>query len=207
MADTIPALLPLSVLEAVQNIDTPADDGLGALADELASKRLGMSATVAAQASRYRELVDSGTGVDREEALAVFRLVGRRADAALVFDDAGRRAARHAAHQRGGLNRATGAILPGRAGQRSRLQAVQRLSRRWLLLPTEPAGELVRAVAQDTLPLAARPDGVGCRFYTAALGELLRQVAGIEGAIVHEACRGKGDSRCIWRAERAEGYE
>ena len=49
MLSSVPALLPLSLLEAVQNIDTPADDGLGALQEELASKRLGLSPTVAAQ--------------------------------------------------------------------------------------------------------------------------------------------------------------
>ena len=84
----VPALMPLSVLEAVQNIDTPQDDGLGALEDELASKRLGLSATVAAQVARYRDQVKSGGEVSDDEALAVFRLVGRRPDAALVYADA-----------------------------------------------------------------------------------------------------------------------
>src|SRR4051812_39212469 len=110
----VPALIPLSLLEAVQNIDTPPDDGLGALTDELASKRLGLSPTVAAQVARYRNQL---TGeVDEEEAIAVFRLVGRRPDAALVFADAGRRAARYAARRRGATARAMIAAAPGRAG-------------------------------------------------------------------------------------------
>ena len=97
----VPALLPLSILEAIQNIDTPQDDGLGALEDELASKRLGLSPTVAAQVARYRDQVKSGGEVPDDEALAVFRLVGRRPDAALVYADAGRRAARYAAKRLG----------------------------------------------------------------------------------------------------------
>jgi hypothetical protein len=35
----------------------------------------------------------------------------------------------------------------------------------------------------------------------------LRLVGGVEGAMVHEACCGRGDRRCIWRGTRAEGYE
>ena len=83
----VPALIPLSLLEAVQNIDTPPDDGLGALAEELAAKRLGLSHTVAAQVGRYREQVSAGGEVSEDEATAVFRLVGRRPDAACGVSD------------------------------------------------------------------------------------------------------------------------
>lgn len=207
MADTVPALLPLSVLEAVQNIDTPADDGLGALEHELAAKRLGLSATVTAQIGRYRVQAGHGGDVDREEALAVFRLVGRRPDAELVYADAGRRAARHAARHLSTTARAIGAVAPGKLGRGARLRSASRLARRWLQIDAEPSGDLLRAEAAASLALAAREDGVGCRFYTAALGELLRLVARIEGAMDHEACQSRGDRRCVWRAERAEGYE
>ncbi len=207
MTDTVPALLPLAVLEAVQNIDTPADDGLGALEHELAAKRLGLSTTVAAQIARYRAQAARGAGVDRDEALAVFRLVGRRPDAELVYADAGRRAARHAVRERGAASRAVGAVTPGRLGRSARLRAASALARRWLLIEMHPVDGLLRAEATDSLPFAARDDGAGCRFYTAGLGELLRLVAGIEGAMDHEACRGRGDRRCVWRAERAQGYD
>ena len=129
----VPALLPLSILEAIQNIDTPQDDGLGALEDELASKRLGLSPTVAAQVARYREQVKSGGEVPDDEALAVFRLVGRRPDAALVYADAGRRAARYAAKRLGRGTRGMIAAIPGRAGVALALRAAARLGRRWLL--------------------------------------------------------------------------
>lgn len=207
MTDTVPALLPLAVLEAVQNIDTPADDGLGALEHELAAKRLGLSTTVAAQVARYRERVARGGEVDRDEALAVFRLVGRRPDAELVYADAGRRAARHAARERGVASRAVAAVVPGRLGRAARLRSASALARRWLLVDMQPSGGLVRAVADDSLALAAREDGAGCRFYTAGLGELLRLVGQVEGVMDHEACRGRGDRRCVWRAERAAGYD
>src|SRR5437867_6310042 len=40
------SIVPLAVLEAVRNLDTPVEDGLSEFAEELLSKRLGLSATV-----------------------------------------------------------------------------------------------------------------------------------------------------------------
>ncbi len=207
MTSPVPAILPLALLEAVQNIDTPPDDGLGALEDELAAKRLGLSPTVAAQIKRYRDQADSGGEVDREEALAVFRLVGRRPDADLVYADAGRRAARYAARERGGGNKALAAVSPGKLGASVRFRAAGRLAQRWLLVELRAPGGVPRAETEDTLALLAREDGLGCRFHGSALGELLRLVVGYEGVVVHESCRARGDARCFWRAEQAEGYE
>jgi hypothetical protein len=207
MLPTVPALLPLSVLEAVQNIDTPQDDGLGALEDELAGKRLGLSATVAAQVVRYREQVRAGGEVSDEEALAVFRLVGRRPDAALVYADAGRRAARYSAKRLGTGSRALIAAAPGRAGVTLALRASARLGRRWLLADLHVSEGTIRCEMADSLGFRARDDGTGCHFYTAAIAELLRQVGDLEWTVLHELCRGRGDRRCLWRAMRAEGYE
>lgn len=201
-------MLPLVLLEAVQNIDTPPDDGLGALEHELAAKRFGLSPTLAARIRRYREQADDGDEVDREDALAIFRLVGRRPDAELVFADAGRRAARFAAREQGNGARALAAVSPGKLAGSVRMRAAAGLAERWLLIELRRAEDGPRAEAGGSSPaLAAGPSGVGCTFYTAALGELLRLVAGFEGVMVHEACRTRGDARCIWRAERASGYE
>ena len=205
MSPTVPALIPLALLEAVQNIDTPPDDGLGALADELAAKRLGLSPTVAAQVARYREQVAGEVG--DEEATAVFRLVGRRPDAALVFADAGRRAARYAARRRGTASRAMIATAPGRAGVALALRATSRLAQRWLLADLVVSDGTLRCEMSDSPALRARDDGVACQFYTAAFAELLRQVGKLEWAVVHEMCLGRGNGRCVWRAMRAEGYE
>jgi bacteriochlorophyll 4-vinyl reductase len=205
MPSPVPALIPLSLLEAVQNIDTPPDDGLGALAEELAAKRLGLSKTVAAQVGRYRERLAGE--VDAEEAVAVFRLVGRRPDAALVYADAGRRAARYAAKRLGTANRAMIAVAPGRLGTSIALRNTARLSERWLLADLVVSEGTLRCEMADSPALRAREDGAACQFYTAAFAELLRQVGKLEWSVVHELCIGRGDRRCIWRAMRAEGYE
>jgi hypothetical protein len=201
-------MLPLVLLEAMQNIDTPPDDGLGALEHELAAKRLGLSPTLAAQIRRYREQAEDGDEVGRDDVEAIFRLIGRRPDAELVFADAGRRAARFAAREQGGGSRALAAVSPGRLAISVRMRTASSLAARWLLIELRRTDEGPRAEAGGaSLALAAGPSGVGCAFYTAALGELLRLVAQFEGVMVHEACRTRGDARCIWRAERASGYE
>jgi hypothetical protein len=203
----VPALIPLALLEAVQNIDTPPDDGLGALVDELAAKRLGLSPTVAAQAARYRDGMGGGSAVAEAEAVAVFRLVGRRPDALLVYADAGRRAARFAARRLGVVQRASIAAAPGRAGVALALRATARLARRWLLADLSVSEASLRCAMDDTLGLRAREDGAGCQFYTAAFAELLRQVGDLEWNVTHETCIGRGDRHCVWRAMRTEGLE
>lgn len=208
MLAPIPAILPLALLEAVQNIDTPADDGLGALQDELAAKRLGLSPTVAAQVARYRERASSGGDIAGDEVMAVFRLVGRRPDAGLVYADAGRRAARYAAREQGLGSKLLRRIAPGRRARRALgLRAACRLSNRWLRADLRPSEALARCEMSDSLVLQAREDGTGCLFYTAALAELIRLVAGIEGAMVHDSCRGRGNRSCVWLAAQVEGYE
>jgi hypothetical protein len=90
-AGAVPPIVPLSLLEALRNLDTPVEDGLDELAGEIVSKRLGLSSTVAAQIQRYQYALRRGGRVPLDECVAVFRLVSRRPDAALVFADAGGR--------------------------------------------------------------------------------------------------------------------
>ncbi len=207
MPTNVPALIPLSLLEAVQNIDTPADDGLGALQEELVAKRLGLSPTVAAQIKRYRDQVGHGGDVAEDEALAVFRLVGRRGDAALVYADAGRRAARYAARELSVVTRAALAVLPGRIRRSLGISAAGNLSRRWLLTDLRRSESGARSESIRSLTAAARDDGAACQFYTAALAELLRTVARLEWSVDHLTCRGRGDPLCVWRAAPPGSYE
>src|SRR3954471_460063 len=90
------SIVPLAVLEAVKNLDTPVEDGLTEFADELLVKRLGLSPTVQMQLTEFEQLVRKDARVEPSHVEALLRLVGRRPDADLVFADAGRRAARRA---------------------------------------------------------------------------------------------------------------
>jgi hypothetical protein len=57
MLATVDALLPLSLLEAVRNVDTPEGVLEAEFVDELRNKRFGLSDTVYTQIKRYTEAV------------------------------------------------------------------------------------------------------------------------------------------------------
>jgi hypothetical protein len=202
----VPAIIPLSLLEAIRNLDTPVEDGLEELAEEIVVRRLGLSPTVAAQIQRYRHAADKDDAIDQDEVVSVLRLVGRRADAPLVFADAGRRAARYAARSRGSA-RALARMSPAGMGRRIALRTVARLSRDIFggnLLAQSQGSEVSMP---DPLSILAIPDGAACAFYGAAYGELLRGLTAFEGAMLHEECRSRGGQACIWRSAPAEVYE
>ena len=182
------SIVPLAVLEAVKNLDTPVEDGLSEFADELLVKRLGLSPTVQMQLTEFEELVRKDARVEPSHVEALLRLVGRRPDADLVFADAGRRAARRAVKRMSGLFR-----MFGHAGARRAARAV-------LGAELEFEHRLPVARVNDSIAIQATPDGAACGFYGAGLVELLRLLVGYEGAMLHVACRARGGSGCEWRA-------
>ncbi len=203
----VPALIPLSLFEAIRNLDTPVEDGLDELAEEIVVRRLGLSPTVAAQIQRYRQAAEREGSVDLDEAVSVLRLVGRRPDASLVFADAGRRAARHAARRSGRPAYTLARVTPPGLGRRIALRNAARVARRVFAAELLADGQGSEVRMSDPLSIAALPDGAACAFYGAAYSELLRWLTDFEGAMVHQRCRGRGDSECIWQAASVEMYE
>lgn len=204
---SIHALVPLSLLEAIRNLDTPIDDGLAELAGETVSKRLGLSATVAQSIERYRDQAERAVPVPQEEVVSVFRLVGRRPDAGLVYSDAGRRAARHATRIGSTGSRLLLSMSPEPLRRRFGSRTAARLARRVLDVPVSLTQGRAEVRMDDSLAVRAGFAGTGCNFYGALLAELLRLACGFEGAMVHERCRARGDDHCFWRAAEAGGYE
>ena len=190
------SILPLAVLEAVKNLDTPVEDGLSEFAEELLSKRLGLSPTVAMQLREYEAMVRRDASADAAHVEALLRLVGRRPDADLVFADAGRRAARRAVRRL-----FVGSRLAARAWPRLFGYLAARRAARAVF-----GGELRReshvpvARVRPALAVRATPDGAACGLYGAAFAELLRLLVGFEGAMLHVSCRATGGDLCEWRA-------
>ena len=193
------AILPLSLLEAMRNLDRPVEDGLEELSSEIVAKRLGLNPTVSAQIDRYRGLARRKTLVEPKEVGAVFELVSRRPDARLVYADAGRRAARHAARSVARSWRGALFFLPGpwrrRLGSRKASAVAERLLGVRLVVERLSA----RAGMADS-----PADEASCEFIGAAMSELLRALAGFEGAMVHHQCRARGDGVCLWRSEAVD---
>lgn len=193
------ALIPLTVLEALRLQDVPEPDGLDEYHVELATKRFGMSHTVEKQIARYRELADQDHRVPREEVVALLRLAGRRADADLLFADAGRRAgtlaAGHVTAFVQGLLRALPRFARERLGYR--------IARRVLLdafdIRLARDGSAVLAEARSPITFEAGEDGTMCGFLGSAVAAVLRAYTTFEGAVLHEECRAAGADRCVWR--------
>ncbi len=204
---TAAALIPLSLLEALRNLDTPVEDGMDELAEEIAVRRLGLSPTVAAQIQRYRQTAERGGAVDTDEVLSVLRLIGRRPDAALVFADAGRRAARYAAKSRGRPSRTLARLSPKGVAHRLALRGVGRLARTIFDGELSQRDRTIEIRMTSPMSIVAAPGGEACLFYGAAYQELLRGLTGFEGALLHEGCLSRGEPLCLWRTAEAEVYE
>jgi hypothetical protein len=195
----VPALLPLALLEAVRGLDRPAPDTLDEYHDELSAKRLGLNRTVSLEIERLERLGGRGR-VTTSELAALLRLVARRHDAALVFSEAGRRAARRAARRLSWGTRAALAILPRPLRSLVGFAVAARLASRVLGLDLRRDGD---AAGAEPLAGAAPPEsGSACTFYGSAVAELLRLLTDFDGAMVHVGCRSRGDAACHWRSAR-----
>ncbi|MSR06083.1 MAG: hypothetical protein EXR93_03295 [Gemmatimonadetes bacterium] len=163
-----------------------------------------MSDTVAAQIERYRRLAARSGRVELEEVAALFRLVGRRTDAGLVFADAGRRVGRRAVRGVRApalLIRALPAFARNRLGfLLARRAAARILDARLLRDPSIP-----NAVIDDSPSATATPNGTGCGFYGSALAEILRALTDFDGALFHVRCRSRGESTCEWQGSGRSG--
>jgi predicted hydrocarbon binding protein len=206
-SDSVHSLIPQSLLEAIRNLDTPLDDGLNELAGETISKRLGLSTTVAQQIERYHELALHNVTVPLDEVIMIFRLIGRRPDAALVYADAGRRAARYTARTSGLGTRLLLRASPRPLRRKLGVRAAAQLARGLLGIELELQQQVPRVRLAESMATRAGFPGAGCYFYSAILAELLRVTSGFEGAMVHERCRARGDDHCTWRAAEAGDYE
>ncbi len=194
-------IVALSVLEAVRTVDHVPDDEQDEFHRELASKRLGMSRTVATQIERYRQLLRRGARVEAGEVEGILRLVGRREDAEQVFEDAGRRAARFAAARLSVASRLLHRGLPPFARRRLGVALTRRLLARAFGLSVQDGPAGLTASVDDSLPARATPNGVACGLYATALDELLRTLADFRGVVSHPSCRTRGDPGCRWQAE------
>ncbi len=190
------AIIPLALFETIRSLDLPTDDGLEEFHHELAVKRLGMNRTVLAQIERYARLARTDRRLDGEEVSALLRLVGRRGDAGLVYAEAGRRAARMAAARVSGILRLLRHVLPAGFG----LLLARRAAADVFGVTVRRDGAAVAATMEDLLALRATPNGAACGLFGSAAAELLRSFTSFDGALVHDACRARGDPQCHWRA-------
>lgn len=199
----VDAVIPLAVLEAMRALDAPTKDELDEYHPEWASKRLGMSRTVEQQITRYRDLAARGRRLTGDEPIQLLALAGRRSDAAVVFTDAGRRAARYAAARAGAASSLFRRALPGALRRRAGFRAARRIAQDVFGITVTRDGTGIAAVATQPVAVKATPEGAACALYGAALTTLLSELTGFDGAMQHESCRARGSVECRWHSAPA----
>jgi hypothetical protein len=199
------SILPLAVLEAMRHLDSPRDEEAAEYVDELLKKRLGLSNTVAAQIARYELVVRLNRRVTGAELEQIFRLASRRTDAALVFADGGRRAARRSVGRLALPTRWAARSLPRFAGRPLGFRAARRCAAAVFGARLRWHGRAVVITVADPAAIRATPDGAACGFYAAAFAELLRQLVDFDGGMLHATCRARGDARCEWHSTGPPG--
>jgi hypothetical protein len=182
----------LAVLEAVRRLDQQGPEGIEDY------RKLGASSTVSAQIQRYRELVRVGGTIEASEVAQLFRLVGRRPDASLVFCDAGRGAAREALRRTPRRVRLLRGFVPGAARRRLGIFAASRIAASVFGVVLSAHAERGLVAAGQTPSVIVDSEGVGCVFFGAALAEVLRSHIDFDGAMLHDSCRARGDEACTW---------
>lgn len=201
MADTVDALLPLTLLEAVRTVDLPDEDFETEFVHELRNKRLGLSDTVFAQIRRYTEAVKRGQAVPFDEVVQLARLIGRRPDAEAVFREAGRGLARQSYRSLSPVARRLARILPAILSRPIALGQVRRVARRYANGAVRRVGSSVLLEVPQSVTLDAAPRQAGCAYYESALRELMQLLMGAVGAVEHVRCAGRAQGTCEWRAE------
>ena len=185
------------MLDAIRNVDWLGETEDHIYNKELAAKRLGMSSTIAARIDEYLRLALRGATVGSGDVAALAKLVARRPDADLVFDDAGRRLARFALRKKLRMLSGIPGRLPAPLRNLVNFSIVSRAASRVLhtSFNRQNVGPVIslRTAVRDGMPREM------CMLYGAAITELLYAACGFEGALEHVSCELRGGDVCRWR--------
>jgi hypothetical protein len=201
MLATVDALVPLSLLEAVRNVDMPSDQYEAEFVDELRNKRLGLSDTIYAQIKRHNEAVRRGHRTGQDEAIALAKLIGRRPDAEAVFRAAGRLLARQSYRTISPVTRKMMRLLPSAVARPLAFRHARKIAGRYLSGNVRRVGTFLLLDVPRSITLGTAPGSIGCTYYESSLRELLLLLIGSIGAVEHVRCSGRGEGTDEWRAD------
>jgi len=202
MPPTVNARIPLSLLEAVRRKDTPETDTEEEYVQELRNKRLGLSDTVYQQIRRYSDAAKRGYAIPYAEATGLGTLIGRRPDAAELFDNAGKILANDVYESISGTIRKTIHVVPSIFARPLAMSQLRQFAARFFDGTLTKSGSSLALSISDSVTVNSGPHSVGCTYYASALRELLRLLlSGGGGLIHHVSCLQRGDKLCEWRAD------
>lgn len=201
MLATVDALLPLSLLEAVRNVDTPSDQYDAEYVDELRNKRLGLSDTIYAQIKRHTDAVRKGQRTGQDEAIALAKLIGRRPDAEIVFRAAGRHMAKQSYRTISPVTRKMMRLLPSAMARPLAFRHARKIASRYLNGNVRRVGTFLLLEVPRSITLGTAPGSIGCTYYESSLRELLLLLIGSIGAVEHIRCNARSEGTDEWRAD------
>ncbi len=201
MLATVDALFPLSLLEAIRNVDTPSDQYDAEYVDELRNKRLGLSDTIYAQIKRHTEAVRKGQRTGQDEAIALAKLIGRRPDAEAVLRAAGRHMAKQSYRTISPITRKMMRLLPSAMARPLAFRHARKIAARYLNGNVRRVGTFLLLEVPRSITLGTAPGSIGCTYYESSLRELLLLLIGSIGAVEHIRCAGRGEGTDEWRAD------
>jgi len=201
MLSTVDALLPLSLLEAVRNVDTPDDQLDAEYVDEWRNKKLGLSDTIYAQIKRHNEAVKRGQRIGQDESVALAKLIGRRPDAEAVFRAAGRHMARQAYNTVSPVTRNVMRLFPSALARPLAVRHAKKIAQRYLNGNMRRVGSFLLIEVPRSITFGTAPGEIGCTFYEASLREMFSLLIGSIGVVEHVRCVGRGEGACEWRAD------
>jgi len=172
---SVDPLIPLTLLEAVRDVDRPEGEAEAEYVPELLNKRLGTHDTVYAQIRRYGEALKRGQQIDVAEVSALARLIGRRPDAAEVFRSAGFSMARTAYERIPGYVRGMIRLLPNFVARPLARRRARKIVGRYFGASLERYGSALRTRLPDQRAIVteSKTPETGTAYYDAGLQELL----------------------------------
>ena len=201
MPATVHARVPLSLLAAIRDVDSPGGDAETEYVQELRNKRLGLSDTVYAQIRRYGDAVRRSQPIAVVEATGLSTLIGRRPDAEEIFHAAGRKIAHEAYQTISSSVRGIILLLPGFLARPLALSHLKKIARKYLNATMGRTGAFLTLTVEQSITAEHAPKGIGCRYYESALRELLKLMVRGSGAVDHVRCVTRGEGACEWRAD------
>ncbi len=200
-ADTpcVTPVFPLLLLETMRDMDRPEEYLEGEDVALSMPRRLGLSDVIYTQIHRFKEEMKRKRPQSPAVVMDLVKLVIRRPDADEIFEEAGRRVARHFWAERSAPFRRMVRFLPPGMAQRSARKAALRLFRQ---LSGDATFDVVpRPVSlrmRNSLTARADPGGAACAFYAGALSELMTEYTGRRHSAQHRACEARGAQACEW---------
>ena len=198
----VDARLPLALLRAIRQQDTPPELQPDEPVSEFFPTRLGLSGVVEDQIRQFERLARRGRAVDEGRAAALLELIVRRTDAAAVLAAAGEALALMVYGRSSKLRRRLITRLPAPFRRREALRTL-RSSLQELLGAADVTlnGNPIEVRARDAITARVGSYGGACQLYSTTLSRFFGLYGVGDDGFTHLSCQRHGDEACVWKAE------